>query len=358
MPLSSLSPSAASAAACAWGNPLPSLPVEVSKKVNPALTWVLHNDTSTKSLKGREEQELKKENASSSPSKGKDIADPHEQQQEQQATTSPATPAPAAMVAPFSPGSEIVKKSQAKDESKSTIKTMDSPVVVKEKMDAGNEEEKDGTPAFKSPTPQAQGELSKSAKKEGGKKEERVEKKVPSPLPTGDGRRSQQAQQPPKSPTPQAQEELSKSAKKEGGKTEEIMEKKAPSPVPTGEGRRPQQAPQPPKQAAQQQQQQEKEEESTPRQASSSATEGGPAKQQQQQQQQKKKKKKKKKKQEGRKDETVPAKVLSPADQAQQPKKGKKQQQKQEQQKQEQQKQEQQKQESTTSRHAFSPATE
>jgi len=183
--------------------------VEVSENVNPAL--VLHNDTSTKSPKGREDQILKKENASSSPSKGKDIADPHEQQQKQQATTSPATPAPAAMVAPSSPGSEIVKKSQAEDESKSTIKTMDSPVLVKEKMEAGKEEEKDGTPAFKSPTLQAQGELSKSAKKE-------------------------------------------------GGKTEEIMEKKAPSPLPTGEGRRPHQAPRPPKQAAQQQQQQQKKE--------------------------------------------------------------------------------------------------
>ncbi|GAB5032988.1 Hypothetical protein NocV09_01101780 [Nannochloropsis oceanica] len=190
-PLSPLSPSAA-----AWGRPLHPLPAQVKVNVNPALTTQLQNmalisNTSSKSAKGQKGRESPGDTPTSGTHKDKDTSKPHEQQ-EQQGTTSPTVPAPAAVMAQSSPDNET-KKSQAMDESKSTLKAMDLPAVVVEEEEAGKEEKEIST--LKSATMQRD-QHDAATKKEGTNRRELMDNNVPLPL-TGDESPSPPAQQPP-----------------------------------------------------------------------------------------------------------------------------------------------------------------
>eukprot|EP00624_Nannochloropsis_granulata_P004828 evm.model.NODE_34250_length_32101_cov_40.533970.3 len=263
---------------------------------------VLDNNTSAKSTKGQRERESPGKPPKYGTPKDKDMSEPHEQQQKK-ATKSPAVPAPAAVMAHSSPENEI-NKSQAKDESKSTLKTMDSPVVVVEEEAAGKEEEKEIS-TFKLATAQRE-QHDVVTKKERTKRREVMDKNALLPL-TEDEWRSQPAQQPPiqaqqrkqeqkqlkkqesavpeqafpvvmeKGITKQAQQQQQRKQKQEGNKMTVPMN--APSAAVIM--RQPWEAT---KQQRQKRKNQKKQEFATPEEAPSLATEGGPSKQAQPQQ--------------------------------------------------------------------------
>ena len=265
---------------------------------------VLDNNTSARSTKGQRERESPGKTPKSGTPKDKDMSEPHEQQQKK-ATKSPAVPAPAAVMTQSSPENEI-NKSQAKDESKSALKTMDSPVVVVEEEAAGKEEEKEIS-TFKLATAQRE-QHDVVTKKERTNRREVMDKNALLPL-TGDEWRSQPAQQPPIQAQQRKQEQ--KQLKKqesaapeqafpvvmERGITKQAQQQQQQQRKQKQEGNKmtvPMNAPsaavvvRQPWEATKQQRQkrknQKKQEFATPEEAPSLATEGGPSKQAQPQQ--------------------------------------------------------------------------